>query len=162
MKHRVIAILSLLVFSVLRAGNSADYSLIKRIHPEPVYVADGAFLITSGNDEEKLNDIVDLSKDFYPIQIGAFRVKSNAEKMFNDVSGVIGDDVTLIEEDGYFKVRVTKLNLDKVRAYLEPPEEEAVQQEGLAEPRLVAGDTVNTASADTLQEEARVAVPPHV
>ena len=164
MKHRVIAILSLLVFSVLRAGNSADYSPIKRIHPEPVYVADGAFLITSGNDEKKLNDIVDLSKDFFPIQIGAFRVKSNAEKMYDEVSGVIGDDVAIIEEGGFFKVRVTKLNLDKVRAYLDPPEEEAGRREALAKQQLVADDTVNTAAAeaDTLQEEGRVAVPPLV
>jgi len=83
MKHRVIAILSLLIFSALRAGNTADFS-VNRIHPEPLYIPDGASLIMSGSDKAKLIDIVDLSKDFYPIQIGAFRVKSNAEKMYHE------------------------------------------------------------------------------
>ncbi len=161
MKHRVIAILSLLLFSALRAGNSADYSL-NGIHPEPVYIPEGASLITTGNDEAKLIDIIDLSKDFYPIQIGAFRVKSNAEKMYNDVSEVLGNDVAIIEEGGYFKVRVTKLNIGKVRDYLEPPAEKA-EQETISGPEIVADDTLNGAGvpADTVQE-GWVAVPPMV
>ena len=159
MKHRVIAILSLLIFSALRAGNTADFS-VNRIHPEPLYIPDGASLIMSGSDKAKLIDIVDLSKDFYPIQIGAFRVKSNAEKMYHEVSEVLGKDVAIVEEDGYYKVRVSKLNVDKVREYLEPPVEETVQ-EAVAEPRVIIEDSVITVGtqADTVQE-GRVAVPP--
>lgn len=161
MKHRIIAILSLLVFTVVRAGNSSDYSM-NRVHPEPVYIPDGASLITTGSDEVRLNDIIDLSKDFYPIQIGAFRVKSNAEKMYSEVSEVLGNDVAIIEENGYFKVRVTKLNLDKVRNYLEPPAVQA-EQAAVAEPEASQNDTLKIAgeAADTVQE-GWVAIPPLV
>ncbi|MBN2665107.1 MAG: HEAT repeat domain-containing protein [Bacteroidales bacterium] len=159
MKHRVIAILSLLVFTVLKAGHTADYSL-NRIHPEPVYIPDGAYLITEGVNEARLNDVIDLSKDFYPIQIGAFRVKSNAEKMYNEVSEVLGSDVAIIEEDGYFKVRVSKLNLDKVKSYIEPAEE-PYENESFQESSAPLADTIATAAitADTVQE-AFVAIPP--
>lgn len=159
MKHRVIAILSLLVFSVLKAGNTADYSL-NRIRPEPVYIPDGASLITTGVNEERLNDVIDLSKDFYPIQIGAFRVKSNAEKMYNEVSEVLGSDVEMIEEDGYFKVRVSKLDIDKVRSFIEPAGESA-GNESFQEASEPPADTLSATviAADTLQE-AFVAVPP--
>lgn len=158
MKHRIIAILSLLVFTVLKAGHSADYSL-NRIRPEPVYIPDGAALITEGVNEARLNDVIDLSKDFYPIQIGAFRVKSNAEKMYNEVSDVLGSDVSIIEEEGYFKVRVSKLNLDKVRSFLEPAEERT-ENESFQEPSAPVTDTtaISGISADTVQ--AFVAVPP--
>ncbi len=159
MKHRVIAILSLLVFTVLKAGHTADYSL-NRIHPEPVYIPDGASLITTGVNEARLNDVIDLSKDFYPIQIGAFRVKSNAEKMYNEVSEVLGSDVAIIEEEGYFKVRVSKLNLDKVKSYIEPAGEPA-ENEPFQESSAPLADTITTAAitADTVQK-AFVAVPP--
>jgi len=150
MRNRVIAILSLLVFTVLKAGHTADYSL-NRIHPEPVFIPDGASLITAGVNDARLNDVIGLSKDFYPIQIGAFRVKSNAERMYNEVSEVLGSDVAILEEDGYFKVRVSKLDLDKVKSYIEEAEE----------PSAPLADTIKTAAitADTVQE-AFVAVPP--
>lgn len=159
MKHRVIAILSLLVFTVLKAGHTADYSS-NRIHPEPVYIPDGASLITAGIDEARLNDVIDLSKDFYPIQIGAFRVKSNAEKMYSEVSEVLGSDVEIIEEDGYFKVRVSKLNLDKVKSYIEPAEK-PVEKTSFQEPSPALTDTSATTgiAVDSL-EEAFVPVPP--
>lgn len=159
MKPKVIAILSLLVFTVLKAGHTADYST-DRIHPEPVYIPDGASLIISGANEERLNDVVDLSKDFYPIQIGAFRVKSNAEKMYDEVSEVLGSDVAIIEEDGYFKVRVSKLNLDKVKRFIEPAIEPG-ENMSFQEPAAPLNDTLTTAgvTADTVQD-AFVAVPP--
>ena len=159
MKYRVIAILSLLVFTVLKAGHTADYSS-HRIHPEPVYIPDGASLITAGVDEARLNDVIDLSKDFYPIQIGAFRVKSNAEKMYNEVSEVLGSDVEMIEEDGYFKVRVSKLDLEKVRSFIEPAGEPA-ESESFQEASAPLTDTLSTNSiaADSVPETF-VAVPP--
>ena len=159
MKYRVIAILSLLVFTVLKAGHTADYSS-HRIHPEPVYIPDGASLITAGVDEARLNDVIDLSKDFYPIQIGAFRVKSNAEKMYNEVSEVLGGDVEIIEEDGYFKVRVSKLDLEKVRSFIEPAGEPA-ESESFQEASAPLTDTLSTNSiaADSVPETF-VAVPP--
>jgi HEAT repeat protein len=71
-------------------------------------------------NNNRLDNLISLSKDIFPIQIGAFRLKTNAEKMFVKVSRVLGTDVMMFEEDGFFKIRVTKLNKEKIRNYLEP------------------------------------------
>ena len=71
-------------------------------------------------NNNRLDNLISLSKDIYPIQIGAFRLKTNAELMFAKVARVLGKDVIMIEEDGFFKIRVTRLNKEKIRNYLEP------------------------------------------
>jgi hypothetical protein len=71
-------------------------------------------------NNNRLDNLISLSKDIYPIQIGAFRLKTNAEKMFAKVARVLSNDVMMFEEDGFFKIRVTKLNKEKIRNYLEP------------------------------------------
>jgi hypothetical protein len=49
------------------------------------------------------------SKDAYPIQLGAFRLKLNAEALYNEVKSKSGVDAKIIEEDGYYKVRIARL-----------------------------------------------------
>ena len=74
MKYRIISILSLLIITSAQAGPAVNTSFAS-IHPSPIYIPDGAALITSGMNSDRLDDIIDLSKDIYPIQIGAFRLK---------------------------------------------------------------------------------------
>ncbi len=40
--------------------------------------------------------------------------------MFVKVAMVLGNDVAMIEEEGFFKIRVSRLNREKIRNYLEP------------------------------------------
>jgi hypothetical protein len=80
---------------------------------------DGVSLITTGMNSSRLDNLISLSKDIYPIQIGAFRIKTYADKMYNRVVMVLGDDVTMIEEDGFYKIRVAKLDKAKIRSYLD-------------------------------------------
>ena len=119
MKYRILTILSLLFFTCTQAGPAVNTSN-ESIHPSPIYITDGVDLITSEMNNNRLDNLISLSKDIYPIQIGAFRLKTNAEKMFAKVSRVLGNDVMMFEEDGFFKIRVTKLNKEKIRNYLEP------------------------------------------
>lgn len=119
MKYRILTILSLLFFTCTQAGPAVNTSN-ESIHPSPIYITDGVDLITSEMNNNRLDNLISLSKDIYPIQIGAFRLKTNAEKMFAKVSRVLGNDVMMFEEDGFFKIRVTKLNKEKIRHYLEP------------------------------------------
>jgi hypothetical protein len=49
------------------------------------------------------------SKDAYPIQLGVFRLKLNAEALYNEVKSKSGVDAKIIEEDGYYKVRIARL-----------------------------------------------------
>ena len=119
MKYRILTILSLLFFTCTQAGPAVNTSN-ESIHPSPIYITDGVDLITSEMNNNRLDNLISLSKDIYPIQIGAFRLKTNAEKMFAKVARVLGNDVMMFEEDGFFKIRVTKLNKEKIRNYLEP------------------------------------------
>jgi hypothetical protein len=119
MKYRLLTILSLLLFTCTQAGPAVNTSN-ESIHPSPIYITDGVSLITSFMNNNRLDNLISLSRDIYPIQIGAFRLKTNAELMFSKVARVLGKDVIMIEEDGFFKIRVTKLNKEKIRNYLEP------------------------------------------
>ena len=119
MKYRIISILSLLLITIAQAGPAVNTSF-SAVHPAPIFIPDGASIITSGLNSDRLNDIIDLSKDIYPIQIGAFRLKSNAEVMYGKVAMVLGDEVKMIEEDGFYKIRVSRLDKSRVINYLEP------------------------------------------
>jgi len=119
MKYRIISILSLLLITIAQAGPAVNTSF-SAVHPAPIFIPDGASIITSGLNSDRLNDIIDLSKDIYPIQIGAFRLKSNAEAMFGKVAMVLGDEVKMIEEDGFYKIRVSRLDKSRIINYLEP------------------------------------------
>jgi hypothetical protein len=118
MKYRFQIILSLLLFNSVYAGPVVSTSRVSN-NPTPIYIMDGVSLITSEMNNSRLDNLISLSKDIYPIQIGAFRVKTNAEKMFAKVSRVLGKDVAIVEEDGFFKVRVSKLDKAKIAGYLE-------------------------------------------
>jgi hypothetical protein len=47
------------------------------------------------------------SMNAYPVQLGAFRLKMNAEAFFIEVKKHIDRNAIIIEEDGYYKVRIT-------------------------------------------------------
>jgi len=147
MKYRILTILSLLLFTGTLAGPAVTTSN-ESIHPSPIYITDGVSLITSEMNNNRLDNLISLSKDIYPIQIGAFRLKTNAEKMFAKVARVLGNDVLMIEEDGFFKIRVTRLNKGKIRHYLEP---EIKINNTVAEfrARAMTEDTIISISAST-------------
>jgi len=118
MKYRFLIILSLLLFTVLKAGPAVNSARVPTI-PAPIYIADGIDLITSELNSTRLDNLISLSRDIYPIQIGAFRIKTNAEIMLSKISHVLGEDVIMIEEEGFYKVRVTRLNKEKITSFLE-------------------------------------------
>ncbi len=65
-------------------------------------------------------NLKNLPKDNYPIQLGAFRFKANAEALQRKTAAFMGDIVKIIEEDGYYKVRLTSKNNNKGLEYLRP------------------------------------------
>jgi len=88
--------------------------------PAPVYFNDAIRLFTSEYDGSKIDHLISLTRDIKPLQIGAFRQKSNAEKIYYQIAAVVGEDVVVVEEDGYYKVRVTSLDKSKIKDFLEP------------------------------------------
>lgn len=80
-----------------------------------IFVPDGLALFTIKRDESRINDLRILSKDKYPVQIGAFRKKLYAEIMYSKIHPVLGEDVILMEEDGFYKIRVTRIRQNSVQ-----------------------------------------------
>ena len=149
MKYRIISILSLLLITIAQAGPAVNTSF-SAVHPAPIFIPDGASIITSGLNSDRLNDIIDLSKDIYPIQIGAFRLKSNAEAMFGKVAMVLGDEVKMIEEDGFYKIRVSRLDKSRIINYLEPEIKISSAVAELQDSLPGDSDLVAAAPADTI------------
>lgn len=92
------------------------------------------------------------SKDNYPIQLGAFRVKSNAEAFLKKVKALIGNDAKIINEDGYYKVRITRFSYRKETDYYKT--EEFYGQEMMEPPDSINNyDTIQISSVipDTTQ-----------
>ena len=132
MNYRIISILALLLFTMAYPGpksetgpvNSTPYPVPAApppftMAPSPIYFNDAVRLFTTEPDSAKIDNLISRSGDFYPIQIGAFRLKANADRMYEKITEVLGSDVIMVEEEGLFKVRVTRLNKDKIAGYME-------------------------------------------
>ena len=118
MGYRILLILSLLSITAVQADPALPaYSPESR--PSPIFVPDGLALFTIERDESRINDLRVLTKDKFPVQIGAFRKRLYAEIMFSKIQPVMGEDVTMIEEDGFFKIRVTRIRQDKQQKYVD-------------------------------------------
>lgn len=113
MRLRIFLILSLISYTAVQA----DPPLLTP-SPEPVYspifVPDGLALFTVIRDESRINDLRIMTRDKYPVQIGAFRKKLYAEIMLSKIQPVMGEDVTMIEEDGFYKIRVTRIRQENI------------------------------------------------
>lgn len=59
-------------------------------------------------EETLINGFISSAKDSYPVQLGAFRILSNAEEFLMNVREFIDADAIIIPEGGYFKVRITR------------------------------------------------------
>jgi hypothetical protein len=91
------------------------------------------------------------SKKNYLVQLGAFRLKSNAEALYRKIAAVIGEDVRIIEEDGYFKVRVSRQSSRNKISYLtswipdqinQDPGQETRTEDDINKPEIPASDTM--------------------
>ncbi|MBK8883558.1 MAG: SPOR domain-containing protein [Bacteroidales bacterium] len=58
---------------------------------------------------EITQELVTIEKDSYAIQLGAFKVKGNAEKLRKKLEALLGKKVEIVVEDGFFKVRIPDL-----------------------------------------------------
>lgn len=146
MRYRLILILSLLSFTAAQSHTVLKSSKTTA-RPTPVYYNDALSLFTSEYNSSKIDKLITLSQDIKPIQIGAFRQKSNADKMYFQIASVIGEDVMVIEEDGYYKVRVLTLDRDKIKDFLEPEDDLTDKNSGVLTQETPVDTTVFTGTA---------------
>ena len=55
---------------------------------------------------EVTQEIITISGDSYAIQLGAFAIKSNAERMKDKLYNILGKDVMIVIEDDLYKIRI--------------------------------------------------------
>jgi hypothetical protein len=89
------------------------------------------------------------SQDDYPIQIGAFKTKENADDLYNKVKGTYSIDSKIVYEDGFYKVRISRMPPNKKIADLNPAEKTVVVK------TLLTDTVVNT----TFQNAALSQIP---
>lgn len=119
MKKCLVIILSLLCLPMVTADPPVK-PLRPIPAPSPIFINDAVDLFTAGNDNARLDYLISRSAESYPIQVGAFRLKANAERMYRKITTILGEGVLMLEENGFFKIRITKLSKDKIRNYTEP------------------------------------------
>ncbi len=108
----MLLILSLLSFAAAQP-NPVWNPYSPENHLLPIFVPDGLAIFTSEGNESRINDLRVITKNKYPVQIGAFRTKKYAEIMFSKVHPVLGEDVTMIEEDDFYKILVIRIKQEK-------------------------------------------------
>ena len=87
--------------SAVHISDTISYEVILSVEAETPSEAELSQIIS-----ERYNRY---SRDSYPFQIGAFRLRYNAEALFRIARKHIDSEAVIIHEDGFYKVRVTKL-----------------------------------------------------
>jgi cell division protein FtsN len=83
-----------------------DTTTVEPVLPEkPVIRKDTSFMII----HEVVEELVIIAEDSWAIQLGAFIVRSNAEKYRKTLEKLLGKQVNIVIEGGYYKVRIPDL-----------------------------------------------------
>ena len=125
MRHTVLLILSLLSFTLSEAYPSmqqiADSGLTNTVDSSESEPVSNNGSLDYNVSETTVKGFVTSSMNEYSVQLGAFKLKFNAEAFLKEVRDHIDKNAILIDEDGYYKVRISKLP--------EPPTEEKSESE---------------------------------
>lgn len=59
--------------------------------------------------EKIVNELSSLPERNYPVQMGAFKSRKNAENFYEKIKGIDGEEIVITEEEGFFKVKILKV-----------------------------------------------------
>jgi hypothetical protein len=111
MRYSLILIFSFLSVTLMLANSpvkeSPDKGLTDSQNPAEL-TAESNILLDYNLAEGAVKGFITSSKNDYPVQLGAFRLKLNAEAFFREVKEYIDNNAILILEDGYYKIRITR------------------------------------------------------
>lgn len=100
--------------------------------------------------EKIVNELSSLPERYYPVQMGAFKSRKNAENFYEKIKGIDGEEIVIKEEDGFFKVKILRVPPD---GYKIPEIREAETPVTIAketEARETVKDTLIPEKKDTL------------
>ena len=80
-------------------------TIMPEVPEVPVVKKDTTYMII----HEVTEELVSISEDSYAIQLGAFKVKSNAEASRSKLQTLLGKKVGIIIEGGFYKVRINEI-----------------------------------------------------
>jgi hypothetical protein len=93
-------------FTLRLKRKPVDTTAITQVEPEkPLVKTDTTFMII----HEVVQELVTIPEDSWAIQLGAFKLRSNAEKYRRTLEKLLGRKVDIVIEDDFFKVRIPDL-----------------------------------------------------
>ncbi len=143
MKFALLLILSFLTARATTAGQSLN------IKADSVAVAETTFVTEPPSgipldyeiNETAVKGFITSLKNKYPVQLGAFRVKYNAEAFFKEVTSHIDSNAVMFREDGLYKIRISRNPGTTEEVIRKKPESENIT--AVPPPGTIAGsDTV--------------------
>ena len=146
MKHFVLFITALLSLFLLQTVSSAqqiaDSGISGAISPEPETISD--ITLEYNIENAIIKGFVASGMNDFPVQLGAFRRRINAQAFLNEVREYIDRNAIMVDEDGFFKVRISKSPI--------PGKISGKGKEVIEETQQVAQNRININSPGTFQE----------
>ena len=71
-----------------------------------VYAKDSHVIMEESFNDALENAFIVAPKDTFPIQVGAFKNKSNADKIYRGIKDLTDIEVRIVVEEGLYKVRI--------------------------------------------------------
>jgi cell division protein FtsN len=78
---------------------------LQKVPEKPTIRKDTTYMIV----HEVTQELVTIAEDSYAIQLGAFRIKANADRLRRKLANLTDKKVEIIIEDGYYKVRISEI-----------------------------------------------------
>jgi hypothetical protein len=91
------------------AGNNSCSFCSERHVTEAVYEKDSLVIMEDSLNDALTNAFIVAPKDTFPIQVGAYRNKSNAYKISKGIKDLTDIEVRIVVEKGLYKVRIARL-----------------------------------------------------
>ena len=165
MRYALFLILFLLSASKGGASQIAKGNSDSTVIPETTYSAEPAVKADIPLDyeinETNVKGFITSLKDRFPVQLGAFRLKYNAEAFLEEVRSHIDKDAIMFREDGLYKIRITKTPEPERTDSPESIETKA-QQIPLPDETALNNDTANTAVSNVGSTDAVEVIPEQV
>jgi len=122
---------------------------LKVTPPEPVktIAKDTSYLVI----HEVTRELVTITEDYFAVQFGAFRNRLYAEIMKKKVDGVLDKNVEIIEEDGFWKVRITGFtDREDLEKYIPVIHGQGITEIWVITNKAVRGEWISLTKEDSL------------
>jgi hypothetical protein len=161
MKNSLTGILSVVFFLLSQelspAQQIADSGLSNKQFEIPDVAGDSS--LDYDVSETTVRGFITSSGNEFPIQLGAFRLRINAEAFLAEVKKHVDENAIIVDEDGYFKVRISRNPSLKKSEEPENTQELTLQVSQLENPVPVADTLSELTAAKTDSSKTAEALP---